>query len=472
MLNKELNPISLSHIISENALTIPDTAFFMSLRYEDVMRMLLPLLESSKSKLLVPITVVHELDRLSKSANISKKFRAIDALVDLGKLLDNNQVIVVGKSTTDDHFTDKEIIAVMIRFITDNPVIVLSEDNGLLNSLRNTYYTIGSAIEHKKGLHLINSHLMLLDSIYESKSDPNSTFPVKRSAMTDISGGLYDNHGNIYQPLTFLASGMSGKVFKTKDGSKVMKVFHPSTGDDRDFYESIERLKIITSMALDVPSAICPEAFLYDSKGCLAGYTMRFIDAPTLADILCDGCYSICDYQLNFPKMYRICANFLTGIEKLRQAGVYVYDIRPENIMVNTSTLETYIIDAEGWFPVGSNAKPPQIQRWDPNFLTEEQGLAFRSVFLCLTAILFGKNPFAKIGTNNEHELKAAINKGDFPYTLDANFVDSWSEEIFDTNVPLTLKKMFISLFTHSSNAIYNLNDWVKAFENAISEVK
>ncbi|MBE6654163.1 MAG: hypothetical protein E7608_01745 [Ruminococcaceae bacterium] len=290
--NKPLNKTTFSHILGCNILSILDTAFILGDHFNSIMTdYIIPAIENKKMPIIVvPLVVVEELEKkaLAKD-NLQLSFTAKQRLVNLAGLLDKGYIHVAGKPTAyiKNAFADQVIIREVVHNILSGPIIVFTQDVKLIEALKNAYEAIGSAVAHKRPLHLINTYSYTIESIYEHENPPKSEskkdsdkkdggnvttvtqateFVARPFEFNTAAPVLYTKDGLAVVTDEEIGSGLEGKVFKIKNNPYLAaKVFHPSITEDRKVYSDTFR-KIFKLCSFKHSNIAFPIEVLFDKK--------------------------------------------------------------------------------------------------------------------------------------------------------------------------------------------------------------
>ena len=162
---------------------------------------------------------------------------------------------------------------------------------------------------------------------------------------------LYDKN----RKLTFqvnvakaMASGGEGSICEHPvNKSLVVKVYH----QDRD----LKLEQALLELSVLGPEFVKPEDICYTLNGRIAGFTMRFVDLNKYV-ILKKLFNKNTAAQLGFDKKvkYRIYQNLKAAVESAHSKGIYIGDLNPYNIMVNTQG-EVVMLDVDSF---GTKSKP------------------------------------------------------------------------------------------------------------------
>lgn len=446
-----------------------DTSFILTANFIILSKHILNLSEKD-TKIVIPMAVVNELKKIAASNNdlekrtlAKKRLSYITSIKDYVSFPD----AVV---TSDMETSDRIILQETLHNIFFKPVAVFTNDNLLRDEIISAYKAIKNS-KPKKPLYIIggNEECNTLTRICEKKV-------CLKTEISESPRKVRDKAGNTYELIKDpIACGMDGKIFRIIGKPNFcVKIFNAKANTEK-YNADIARLRDIIKIS-DRESeyglkAALPLGFVYDdTDGHICGYIMEYFkETISLAELLEYGCFSLCNAQKNYCDIFEICENLCRLVHEFDQLGIYIHDMRLENILVDKTSNAVFIIDSDGWCVKGSDNKPGinSTILYPSSLKNEHDANVFRTLSLCISIILWGKNPYSSKGANTKEKIAEAVQNLDFPYKSEDTVVDGWSEALFFDRIPDNIRKKFTSMFTLSPDADFNLENWVKIFSDA-----
>ena len=492
--NKSLNQVTFSHILGSNILPVLDTSFILGNNFNSILTdYIIPAVENKKMPVIVvPLVVVEELEKKALATdNPQLSFTAKQRLVHLAGLLDKGYIHVAGKPTAylKNAFADHVIIREVVHNILSGPIIVFTQDVKLIEALKNAYEAIGSAIAHKRPLHLINTYSYTIESIYEHENPPKSESKKDSDSDKKKDGA---NVSTVPQATEFLArpfefntatpvlytkdalavatdeeigSGLEGKVFKIRNNPNIVaKIYHPTITEDAKVYADTWR-KVSALSCFNHPRIAFPIEMLFDKKenGIPCGYTMPLIDAGTIHEIIVNGPRSVQASGRCWRDLLHICRSLAEEVSYLHDTGLQAIDLRPDNILVDKEN-NTYLIDTDSFQVAEMHTTPTIINPLysSPKELCTAESVSYMLAMVCSQLLLCGKHPFISTKFFDPVEgIKALA----FPYEVGEHTpVDGWSEDYWSL-IPKSVQNAFVNTLTLKN--ITPINAWSDLFKGA-----
>ena len=476
---------NLERVVQRYILLI-DTCSLLHPQFPLLMEHLTPLLLQSGKHLVVPSEVVSELQSLLlKKPELSEQIRALIPL--LLQLQQQKLLRVYGGQG--EGFGDQQLLAVVTRFMTTAPLLVITQDNDLSSDLLHLNQ-LNSVQGKKVAVSRINrygylSRFLTPEQRSQSSASIGGTAPFFPSAplveerterlqivQVPKTGDTVQANGRELQLGEAVARGGEGTIYDLGDGT-VAKVYRAEklTAGRQD------KLTLMTSQPVSIPGVCWPQELLYDQSGNFVGYRMERARGVELQRCA----FTRQALERYFPEwkkrdMVQLCVTLLEKIAALHRCGVLLGDINPRNILV-VSPDEVWLVDCDSYqvggypCPVGTvRFTAPEIQqRRFSTFLRTPGNEAFAVATLLFMLMLPGKSPYAQQGGD---DLGEVIREMNFPYPCGENRSENTPAGAWRylwSHLPRYLKEDFYGTFqkggSHSTEQTrLTVNQWLTAF--------
>lgn len=420
---------------------------------------LVPTLRQHGIHLIVAKAVVDELNRNAVDRNAAKASRAEKAKGVVKRLIGAQEAEVFGEKG--DSFPDNLFLGIFTRLRLKYRLVLITQDRKLAKdilSLNNS-----SAVNRIHGIDAfrigdrgdpmrwkldsnspdgVNYHLARsadgFASVHSSSSNSGSrpnprTTPFKllqRTTQLDetpvsvtlIPGQgdtVKDEKGNSLRLGAEIGSGGEGLVYAT-DNELVCKVYQR----DRLKQFTLDKLKLMTSRAIDAPAICWPVSLAYNSRGESVGYLMPKAQGKELQRTV----FVKPLLQKTFPHWTRshvveLTATILDAVAYLHSLNVLIGDINARNILVQDES-SVFFVDCDSYqvegFPCPVGMPPylaPELYGKElRSTLRTEKAERFSIATLVFMLLHPGKPPYSHQG--GEDPLNN-VQKRHFPYPLD-----------------------------------------------------
>jgi len=407
-----------------------------------------PLLRRHGLKLIAPVGVVRELNRLGEDGERREAAqRGVDAL---RRLEAEGLVDVRGEAS--DPFPDNLFQSLFTRYRTRYRLFLVTEDRGLVSDILRL--NEAASVARIVGVHAVSVtregvRPWVLNSGAADRTRPGAgeassqaakrrregvaaepAFKVvdrarpvdARPAFTgpapELGATLTDGRGRRHTLEAELGSGGEGRVWATDTGL-ACKVYAPG----RLTRGQVDKLRLMVSRPVDHPAICWPTQLVQDAQGEVVGYVMRRVAGVPLQ-------LSVCMPQILETRMAswdrgrlaELASGVLRAIEVLHGHNVLLGDINPRNVLMRDAR-HIFVVDCDSFqlegyaCPVGTPAfLPPHLHgvelRAQLRSLEDE---LFAVATLMFVIVMAGKLPYAHTGGG---ELAENVRKQHFPYPL------------------------------------------------------
>lgn len=467
-----------------------DTCSLLHEAFPSFMEHLAPELSECGKKLIVPVSAVTELRGLAeKKPELRDRIRALS-----GQLTEyQSEELIEVRGTRGDTFGDKQILATATRLMTDEELLIITQDKGLSEDLLQLN-TLRSVRGKRLSVGRINRYGYLNRYIPEASrssggsgsfgswnaSGVSSNVTLKQDSGEPVAAEhipvsgetVYGENGRTYRLGGLLASGGEGRVYELGEGS-VAKIYRAErlTAGRRD------KVMRMVAARFDCVGVCWPREALSDGEGNFLGFRMDRAKGKELQRCV----FTRPALERSFPDWEKIdtvqlCVTILEKICALHRHGVILGDINPLNILVSSPT-EVWFVDCDSYqfdgyaCPVGTvRFTAPEIQgRNFLTFLRTEGNENFAVATLLFMLMLPGKSPYAQQGGDDQ---AAAIAAMDFPYPCGDRKSDGMPEGAWRflwSHLPRYLKEYFYETFQHggkygTEETRLNAEKWLFAF--------
>ncbi|OCS91107.1 protein kinase domain-containing protein [Caryophanon latum] len=423
-----------------------------------------PALKKHNSKLIIPIRVIEELEKIQRGQT--------GEVVELSKAVCQHLALMQQRGVLDlrgedtDNFADNVFDVVFSKFRLQYKLMLITQDKALAKEMlqKNSSQAIrGKTIVVQK----IDRHGKLVDVEQKAQKIAEKTIPANErfqpaKQVTSVSDSLmnvqhipdefeqvYTTRGAI-QLLEKLATGGEGSVYKTST-PYVAKIYKKEKLTLRNY----EKIKRMLSKQVKCEGVCWPVEMLFNAKNEFVGFLMPEAKGKELQKTI----FIKPLFLKHFPDWKKkdtvqLTLTILDKIQYLHQRNIILGDINPSNILV-VSPKEVYFVDTDSYqieefpCPVGTvNFTAPEIQRKRfSDFLRTFEHENFAVATLLFMLMLPGKPPYSQQG--GESPVENIINM-DFSYpfgdnsnkkTPDGPWRFSWS------HLPYDIKESFYKSF-------------------------
>lgn len=472
---------------SKDCRIIVDTCSMMSPRFEEALEKMIPLLDRSGNKLIVPNSCVKELRKHSKTTELSAK--AIDAANALNILRKNKAYISIKGDETDPSHADNVILRVCNQFKIRYYLIVITEDKALrmdICNINNQKSVRGNKIEVVNVDYIANykiriDHTRPFSIQSEVTNAPDKKIEIKH--IPEKNSNVFTEDGTKICLADEISSGGEGTVYKT-DTEYVAKIYRKDKLSER----KKKKIDLLVQSGVNVKGVCFPEKCLYydEEKKEFVGYLMKKAEGKSLDCSFFKGERGV---NCHFSKWSRsdlveLCITILSTINKLHSLGIIIGDLNGANILV-TSPTSVFFVDTDSFqindlpCPVGKEEfTAPEIQGKDYGmFLRTEGNENFAVATLLFRLLMFGIDPYTqKDGESISHNIQS----GDFSFPFRDNSNGKTPEgdwKFFWSHLFFPIKEQFYSTFKkggrfYSEEDRPNVADWLKLLKRYKTQLK
>lgn len=426
------------------AKTFIDTCSLLSPGYPKIENDLFRCLHEAGEKLIVPMSVINELNKLSIRGDNDLVKNAKYALTSLATWQQRNLVIIRGEET-DNKLADNVFLVQFTRFRDKYNLTLITQDRGLATDILNLNKLASQSSKHRIAVFFITDSGELRESrgtgaysrpAGHTDSAGNSAEGRKRlftlatsiSPLKDdvipanhfpgLNDTVYTVLGKKYITLVSeLGKGGEAITWNTSEKDLVCKIYRP----ERLTRHRIEKLGKMIGCDFDCPGICWPTDVVLNRENKIVGYLMpkaegvelqRSVFIPPLLN-------------KHFPKWTRrelvqLTLSILDKLHYLHANNIILGDINPANILVKNEK-EVYFVDTDSYqieefhCPVGTPAfTAPELQtRKDYNYLRTPGNESFAVATLLFRLMLPGKLPYAQ---QDGDDIRTNICKMDFSY--------------------------------------------------------
>ena len=464
-------------LLSKDCRVIIDTCSMMNSQFATAMEKMIPVLDKSGNKLIIPESCVKELRKHSQSTQLSAK--AINAANALNILRKNQDFISIKGDPSDSTHADNVILRVCNQFRTQYYIVVITEDKDLRSDISNVNAqksVRGNKIEvvsidyiaHYKEIVNKREHF----SIQTKVSEKQDTIIKINSVPSTGDRLITSSDCKIIYLKDKIKSGGEGVVYETDSDEYVAKIYH----NDKLSSRKKEKIDLLVQSGLVIDGVCLPEKSLINEQGEFVGFLMKKAIGKSLDCSFFKGERGI---KRHFPNWTRsdlvaLSITILSTINKLHKLGIIVGDLNGANILVNSPD-SIYLVDTDSFqindlpCPVGTEEfTAPEIQGKDyKSFLRTEGNENFAVATLLFRLLMFGVSPYAqKGGESIAHNIQSG--NFSFPFREKSNGkIPDGDWKFFWSHLFFPLKEQFYSTFKKGGHCYDeedrpDVSDWLK----------
>lgn len=454
-----------------------------------------------ENRILVPIEVSEEIDKMRQSKNAVKARKAKTARIIFDKMRQSKQIEVgtfYGKTFVDNIFntlfTEKSIKHQLCLITQDNALAADIMQLSKSKSVKNRKSII--VLQIKQGGILVdfntkrNTKNNLASQIPLPSTKQTSPFEIvkriKKNKKTQKlivkeipkEGSLVYTENRKRGPIFLtrqIGSGAEGIIYETNFDKYICKIFNEKSLSN--FKK--EKLRLMTSRKLGNLGICWPNYLVYNSHAEFVGFTMK----RALGVEIGKSIFNKLVFLRIFPgwkkiDLVNICEKILKQIEILHRKNVLIGDINERNILV-TEDRKVFLVDTDSYqvedYPctVGRmNFTAPEIQNKDfKTFLRTKAHENFAVATLIFMILIPGKTPYSHQGGESPAE---NIKVGLFPYPLGKirgkkTPLGPW--RYIWSHLPYYMKEAFFEVFQNGNRL--NVNEWLdrlKRYKNDLNK--
>lgn len=430
-----------------------DTCSMLNEAFPTFLEHVIPVLEKSHNRIIVPISVnkelIHHLDNPKKPELAEPATKALNLLEKHRR----TYFRILGSET--DSFPDNLFQELYIKYRQDYRMLFITQDNHLaadiLNQSQSTSvhahaalvkkitpqgYLNNLRVTRKNGKWVVPEYKNVpVGSIFTPQSEGafrTCDRPTDKADERVVLSEVPDEFDTVWamNPKTnqfaelglkeLIASGGEGCVYET-DTKFVAKIYK----EDKVTTRRRDKVMLMAKKELDYGGISFPVIPLFNSHSEFVGYLMKKATGVEL------GKSVFCPYIKNThpdwkrEDLVKLCITILKKMEYLHSKNILMGDINPSNILVKSPT-EVFFVDTDSYqiedlpCPVGQcNYTAPEIQGKEYNsFLRSMGNENFAIATLLFQILLPGKLPYAHTGGGKQNENILEMN---FPYRLGEN---------------------------------------------------
>lgn len=425
--------------------------------HEAFFRHAAPLLKKENKRVLVPVSVYNELQRLScitgeDKESREKRTRARSALKAL-KNYTEQQLVELRGDKGDDHVADLVFLSVFTKFCGQQSLMLLTMDYNLFRKTE----ALNNLDEIRRGIRPIRVRRLTNDGYlrnWKANSESGSASAPRTGSGSAghsraeectpfrLTDTLVNRGHEVLLPMStvpqehsrlrarrngaeksvvlgqLLGKGGEGSVYAT-DTPLVAKIFVPERNT------ALRRDKLVLMLTRPVSCAgVCyPAALLYNERDEFVGYLMpraegRELDKSLFKPMLMDKYFP----GWSRADSVQLCITILQKVQYLHSMNILLGDINGSNILVKSPT-EVYFVDTDSYqvegypCPVGKEhfTAPEILGRSYATFLRSKGQEHFALATLLFMVMMLGKTPYAQQGGGTPAE---NIRHMDFSYPL------------------------------------------------------
>ncbi|MFW5891346.1 MAG: protein kinase domain-containing protein, partial [bacterium] len=443
------------------------------------------LLQQYKNKLIIPLSVVKEIELMKKSSDEKEVKKGDRGLNIINTLQKENLILIVGDSN--DPPFEKMIKRIFIDLSEKYKICLITQSKNFVKKIYKMRENKGTRfIKEFKAFRIKNKETAEELNKDNIKTGSKNREIIKKFKLCSKAINLNNSHKinvrhipviNDYilikrpndpyaEKLVLkkeIGKGGEGKVYLADNGL-VCKIYN------RNKISTLkkEKLDLMLSNNIDYEGICWPISLAYNTKGEFVGYFMNKAQGKELQKSV----FIKPLLKKHFPHWTRkhlltLCLNILNKISYLHKRNVIIGDINPLNILVESET-EVYFVDTDSYqiesypCPVGTiNFTPPELQGKDyKKFLRTFENEYFAIATLIFMILMPGKPPYSKIGGSDP---ATNIKEVDFSYpygqdkkkdTPQGAWIYIWS------HLPRYIKSFIFEVF--SNNERKDASEWIK----------
>ncbi|UXA17462.1 zinc-ribbon domain containing protein [Mycobacterium sp. SMC-4] len=419
--------------VVSNALVFVDTSFLMHPRARDALYGTDGRLLYSVERLIVPDSVVRELEKNYNDKNNEMKRDAAEMGLKLLYDLRQANYAVRRGSHRDARHADAVILSKIQEFWVRHNMILLTQDRALARDARaiGTSRSVQSrhrifvlcandsgGLSHLKSATDVPAKAVPKKRTFRSVSSP-VTHPdemIGDASVAGIGRQLQSKFGMVTL-IDEIARGGEGVIFQTDFAGIVAKVFHPNARTVHRI-EKIERMLAATS---SLPAVTWPVSLATGADNEVQGVFLPHAEGRKLAtEVFLPKLLTDRHGEWTRKDLVSLAIQLAEAVRYLHALGVIVGDLNPQNILVTDDArltiVDTDSFQIEGYTcPVGMvTFTPPELQgKQLAGVLRTESHDAFALASMIFMILMPGKPPYSQQGGGDP---AANIKAGQFPY--------------------------------------------------------
>jgi serine/threonine protein kinase/rRNA-processing protein FCF1 len=444
-------------LLSKNCRVLIDTCSMMNRQFQSAMEKMVPVLERSGNRLIIPESCVNELRKHAKATTLSDK--AINAANALNVLRKNSEYISIRGDQADSTHADNVILRVCNQFKTQYYLIVITEDKDLRSDICNINAqksVRGNKIEVVSIEYIAyykeNTNQCKHFSIQTKVSEKPDTILKIKSVPKAGDRLITSSDCKLIYLKDEIKAGGEGVVFDTDIDEYVAKIYHQNKLSSR----KKEKIDLLVKSGLVIDGVCLPEKSLFNEQGEFVGYLMKKASGKSLDCSFFKGERGIMRHFPNWTRLdlVTLSITILSTINKLHRLGIIIGDINGANILVNSPN-SVFFVDTDSFqvndlpCPVGTEEfTAPEIQGKDyKSFLRTVGNENFAVATLLFRLLMFGVSPYAqKGGESIAHNIQSG--NFSFPFKEKSNGkIPEGDWKFFWSHLFFPLKEQFYSTF-------------------------
>ena len=394
-----------------------------------------------ENKVIIPVEVGNELDKLIRSNN-PEKVRKAQVAKYIFDTLQQKKLALVGRHNGASH-VDNVLLLIFTEFRLRRNLCLITQDNALANdilllsknksvrrqkSIVVLQLTDGGRLQAftKKKHPEIPSPVKIKKSPFYIRRKPQDMLNIQKLPVKEIprvgSPVYVENRKTPIFLTRLIYEGSKGMIYETNYEKYICKIFNKKSRNNLKY----EKLRLMTSRRLDRRGICWPNSLVYNSHAEFVGYSMPLAMGEPIQKTI----FRKHRFLELFPgwkkiDLVNICIDLLNKIRILHEHNVLIGDINPANILI-TRDKKTFFVDTDSYqvadFPCSTvtwNFTAPEIQNKDlKNFLRTKEQEYFAVATLLFMILIPGKTPYSHQGSNTA---KKNIKLGSFafPYQLE-----------------------------------------------------
>jgi len=484
--------ISIDELVKEFLIFVDTSTLMHSHAKRLLLKKLSGALLNHRRKLIIPWTVVAELERHIQRDDRRKKPLASKALTILHFL--RYQDLVEFRREKGDPIPDNLFLYIFTRLQTKHNLALLTQDDHLAMDILNI--TTSRSVKSNKRILALRTdnngnlsqwfsapHLAQnkpacsenkrqtvrsrkFDLVKKPLSQKEVRLPVEQTPV--LGETVYSRRWGSVRLQEEIGKGGEGIIYRTNTGH-VCKIYHK----DRLTNHRREKLVRMTSVEIDISGICWPLDCVFNSRKEFVGYIMHsasgkplyhvIISKPVLRDAF---------PQWNRSHLVTLCLTILEKIRQLHELNIIMGDINPLNILIQDEH-SVQFVDTDSYqieefvCPVDTILfRPPEIQNADlRTFLRTFNHEYFGVATLIFMILLPGKSPYSHQGGGDPY---TNIQKGDFSYPLKEKsnkMTPKGAWRFIWSNLPYRTKEAFYYCFTeHKRPSVKKWIDILRAY--------
>ncbi len=446
-------------------------------------RIVAPALHQSNQRLIVPKSVLNEIDKhISKSNKDAEKAKHI--IRELGKF-----GLYGVNSTFDKQFADNAIITQFNDLRIKYNLCLITNDYSKKNGgnlaqdildLKNSKSTQGIKdiqvfFIKNNSLVVFNSHKKIPKVLFNLQKIPKKDNSLLNPTTVPSAGEyVIDNAKNRhYLQKQIGRTGGEGSVYLTDTGF-VCKIYK----SDKNTKFRKEKITLLTQADINIKNVCLPKRIVFNLSNEFVGYLMpKASGAEMKTSIFIPPLFKQKFPHWNRVHLVKIAIGILGKVEELHRHNIILGDINPSNILIENEN-EVYFIDTDSYqiedYPCAVGMIPytkaiHHGKSYDSYLRTKEDDIYALSTLL-FQLMFPGKLPYSFSGGGSERENMKPEN---FPYKCndkgyknapDGQWVYIWS------HLPFKLKELFCKIFRN--NEQISLKELMRDFKHYLHQLE